>query len=93
MMRLRVGSVRYAFALYVRINITQISKIIAAKSVDGLAPFSIYSDLVIYIVNAVYHIVSGSPFRFVGSTYTAAPSHAGVCVTATSLRMAPAVRR
>lgn len=41
----------------------QISKIIAAKSVDGLAPSSIYSDLVIYIVNAVYHIVNGSPFR------------------------------
>lgn len=43
----------------------QISKILAAKSVDGLAPFSIYSDLVIYIVNAVYHVVSGSPFRYV----------------------------
>ncbi|CAN0536898.1 unnamed protein product [Laminaria digitata] len=35
----------------------------SAKSVDGLAPSSIYSDLVIYIVNAVYHIASGSPFR------------------------------
>lgn len=41
----------------------QISKILSAKSVDGLAPSSLYSDLVIYIVNAVYHIVSGSPFR------------------------------
>lgn len=41
----------------------QIAKILAAKSVDGLAPSSIYSDLIIYIVNAVYHIVSGSPFR------------------------------
>lgn len=46
-------------------KIHQISKILAAKSVDGLAPFSIYSDLVIYIVNAVYHVVSGSPFRCV----------------------------
>ena len=50
-------------------SIAQISKIIAAKSVDGLAPFSIYSDLVIYIVNAVYHIVSGSPFRCVCRGY------------------------
>lgn len=42
----------------------QIAKILAAQSVDGLAPFSMYSDLVIYIVNAVYHIVNGSPFRY-----------------------------
>ncbi|CAM9323455.1 unnamed protein product, partial [Hapterophycus canaliculatus] len=48
----------------------QISKIIAAKSVDGLAPSSIYSDLVIYIVNAVYHIVSGSPFSAYGEIMT-----------------------
>ena len=57
-----LGLVRWALALFI-----QISKIIAAKSVDGLAPASIYSDLIIYIVNAVYHIVMGSPFRFVGS--------------------------
>ncbi|CAM9690625.1 unnamed protein product [Ectocarpus fasciculatus] len=48
----------------------QISKIMAAKSVDGLAPSSIYSDLIIYIVNAVYHIVSGSPFSAYGEIMT-----------------------
>eukprot|EP00752_Nemacystus_decipiens_P007015 g6293.t1 len=48
----------------------QISKIVAAKSVDGLAPSSIYSDLVIYIVNAVYHLVIGSPFSAFGEIMT-----------------------
>lgn len=68
-------------------QLTQISKIVAAKSVDGLAPFSIYSDLVIYIINAVYHIVSGSPFRFVGGRHTV--EHC--CVAMGSLRMVKAV--
>ncbi|CAM9632113.1 unnamed protein product [Pylaiella littoralis] len=48
----------------------QISKILSAKSVAGLAPFSIYSDLVIYITNAVYHVVSGSPFSAYGEIMT-----------------------
>lgn len=41
----------------------QIAKIVGAKSVAGLSPFSFYSELVIFVVNAAYHIIKGSPFR------------------------------
>lgn len=48
----------------------QIAKILAAKSVAGLSPFSFYSELVIFIVNAVYHIIKGSPFSAYGEIIT-----------------------
>lgn len=38
-------------------------QIMASKSVAGLSPSAFYSETVAYIVNAVYHVARGNPFR------------------------------
>ncbi|CAM9305958.1 unnamed protein product [Choristocarpus tenellus] len=44
----------------------QIAKILSSKSVEGLSPFSFYSELTIYIINSIYFVVKGSPISAYG---------------------------
>ncbi|CAM9909934.1 unnamed protein product [Discosporangium mesarthrocarpum] len=52
------------------IKAPQIAKIIAGKSVAGLSPSAFYSELIIYIINAVYNMVNGSPISAYGEILT-----------------------